>query len=142
MLKDTLTDEMKTAMRARDMQRLGVIRMMIAAIKNEEIDKGELSDEAAIAVIQSERKKMRDAVDQFKSAGRDDLVEEETAKLAVIEEFLPAEMSREEVEKVVDEVLASGANDFGKVMGQVMGRLKGQADGKLVQAVVKEKLNS
>jgi len=141
MLKDTLTEEMKTAMKARAAERLGVIRMMLAAIKNAEIDKGELDDDATIAVLKSERKKMRDAIDQFKSAGRDELVAEETEKLKVMEEFLPEEMSREEIEKIVSQVITEAEDkNFGKIMGQAMAKTKGQADGNLVQEVVKEKL--
>lgn len=141
MLKDTLTEEMKAAMKARAMERLGVIRMLLSAIKNSEIDNGDLSDDQMIAVVKSERKKMRDAIEQFSNAGREDLVSQEESKLAVVEEFLPEEMSTDAIATIVDEVLAGGETDFGKVMGQVMGRVNGQADGKVVQEIVKQKLS-
>lgn len=141
MLKQKLTDDMKSAMKAREMTRLGTIRMMLAAIKNVEIDKGELDDEGVIAVLKSERKKMRDALEQFEAAGRSETVEEEKTKIAVVEAYLPEEMNREEIEKIVDEVIADGGDDFGKVMGKVMAKVRGQADGRMVQEIVKEKLD-
>lgn len=141
MLKAKLTEEMKNAMRARDSLRLGMIRMLLSAIKNVEIDKGEQTDEQIVGILKTERKKMRDGIEQFEKAGRAETVIEEKSKLLVLEEFLPAEMDRGEIEKIVDEVISQSQDQsFGKIMGQVVAKTKGQADGRLVQEVVKEKL--
>lgn len=140
MLKAKIMDQMKEAMRARAQLRLDTLRYMLSEIKNAEIDaKVELDDNAVVAVLQKEVKKRKDGIEQMDAAGRD--ASEEKEKLAIIREFLPEEMSREAIEKIVDEVMAESSDrDFGKIMGMVMGKTKGQADGKLVGEVVRAKL--
>jgi uncharacterized protein YqeY len=134
-------EEMKTAMKARDVDRLGVLRYMISEIKNKEIDaKRELIDEEVIDLLRTEVKRRQEAIAQYESGGRADLVTKERAELAVIEGFLPQLMSREAVEAVVSEIVASGLTDFGQVMRAAMEQLKGKADGKLVSQVVKQLL--
>lgn len=141
MLRENIQEQMKQAMRDRDQVRLEAIRFLWSEIKNVEIDaKHELSDEEILEVAGREVKKRRDVIDQMKSGGREELVGEEEAKLKVIMEFMPEQMSREEIEKIVGEVVSGGAADFGAVMKEVMPRVKGKADGKLVSEVVKTKL--
>jgi uncharacterized protein YqeY len=143
MLRAEISDQMKQAMKDRDQVKLSALRFLWSEIRNAEIDaKVELDDEAVLAVISREVKKRKEAVDQMKSVGREELASEEEAKLAVMTEFLPEQMSREEIEVIVDDIVASGAGDFGAVMGQVMAKVKGKADGKLVGEVVKTKMAS
>jgi len=140
MLRDKLTDQMKQAMKAKDVLRLSALRYLMSLVKNKEIDKkSELTDEEVMGLVKTEVKKRREAVEQFKKGGRDDLVAEEEEKIKVLEEFLPEQMSREEIEKVVEKVRGD-VDDFGQVMGKVMNEVKGKADGKLVSEVVKNKL--
>lgn len=139
MLRTQLMDEMKSAMKARDADRLGVLRFMISEIKNKEIDtKRELIDEEVIDLLRREVKRRQEAIAQYESGGRDDLVTRERAELSVILAFLPQLMSKEEVETIVREIMAEGVTDFGQIMRASMERLKGKADGSLVSQVVKE----
>jgi uncharacterized protein YqeY len=132
---------MKEAMRSKNTMRLEAIRYVWSEIRYQEIDKkSDLSDEEIVTLMQREVKKRNEAIEQMKNAGRTEMVSDEENKLNVIKEFMPEMMSKEEIAKVVDEVVAAGATDFGRVMGQVMGRVKGKADGGLVNQVVKEKL--
>ena len=140
-LKDQITDQMKTAMKAREMDKLGALRFLLSEIKKAEIDnKGDLDDVAILAVVKRERKKVKDSIKQFVDAGRAELAENEQINLVVLEQFLPEEMGADEITKIVDEVIAGGADNFGAVMGQVMAKTKGQADGVLVKKLVEEKL--
>ena len=140
MLRDDVMNQMKQAMKEKNAVRLSAIRYLWSEIKNAEIDsKVELDDEAIHAVVMKEVKKRKDGIAQLQEAGRD--VAEEVAKLEVLEEFLPEMMSEDDIKKAIDEVVSSGADQFGAVMGQVMSKLKGKADGSLVQKLVKEKLS-
>jgi hypothetical protein len=144
-LREQLTDEMKTAMKAKDEPRLSCIRLVRSAVKNREIDqKKELDDAAIIEVISSLLKQRRESIRMFGEAGRHDLVEKEERELAVLLEFLPSQLSRQEivdlVARVIDECGAQGAKDMGRVMKGLMPHVSGRADGKLVSEVVKELL--
>lgn len=147
-LKDQLVDDMKQAMKSKDTVKLGVIRFLRSEIKNFEIDNGEQDDKGVIKIITSQTKKIRDALTDFRSAGRDDLVSEEEAKVAILESYLPQQMSdedlREIVSKIVDETEARegalGYKNIGKLIGAVVKAVDGKADGGRVSAMVKEKL--
>lgn len=141
MIRKTISDQLKQAMLEKDKPKLASLRYVWSLIKNAEIDKkSELNDEEIVKLVGSEVKIRKEAIEQFKGAGRDDLVSEEGEKLKVLEALLPEMMGRDEVEKLVDNVVSSGKEDFGEVMKKVMGKLKGKAEGKLVAEVVREKL--
>ncbi|MBQ1941365.1 MAG: GatB/YqeY domain-containing protein [Anaerovibrio sp.] len=145
-IKDTLTNDMKEAMKAKEKDRLAVIRMVRGAIKQIEIDsKKELDDEAVIGVISKEVKMRKDSVEEFKKGGREDLVAKTEAEIAVLMPYLPQQLSEDEirslVQAAVEQVGASSPKDMGKVMGVLMPKVKGRADGKLVNTIVKEALN-
>lgn len=145
-LRERLRDDLKDAMRARDATRRGTIRLVEAAIKNAEIEKrgGELSEQDIQAILQRQVKQRQDSIEQYEQAGRSDLADVERAEIAVIEAYLPQQMSRAEIEAAAREAIqktgASGPSDRGKVMGQLMPQLRGQADGAIVNAVVSELL--
>ena len=146
-LKDKLTADMKDAMKARDAGklRLSVIRLVRGAIRQQEIDgQKELSDEDVLGVSSKEVKQRRDSIEDFQKGGRDDLVAEAEAEIAVLMEYLPQQLSEDEVRSLVKEAIAvSGAaspKDMGKVMKELMPKVKGRADGKLVNGIVKELL--
>ncbi|RMF58262.1 MAG: GatB/YqeY domain-containing protein [Calditrichaeota bacterium] len=146
-LEKRLMDDMKEALKAGDKLRLETIRSLRAQIKNAQIAAGkELSEEELIQVLMSAAKKRKESIEQFKAVGREDRAEEESRELEIIESYLPKQMTAEEiqalVEQVITEVGASSPKDLGKVMGAIMPRVKGKADGKLVQQIVREKLNS
>ncbi len=141
-LRQTLTDQMKTAMKARDQVRLDTIRFVLSQIKNQEIDlKREMNDEEVLKLLKKEVKNRQEAIEQFRQGGRDTIVDEELAKVEIIQEFLPAEMSDQELRAIVEKVvgLAEGKN-FGKIMSAVMAEVQGQADGGRVSKTVKEVL--
>ena len=138
---------MKDAMKAKDTgkQRLSVIRLVRGAIRQLEIDgKKELQDEDVLGVISKEVKQRRDSIEDFKKGGRDDLVAAAEAEIAILMEYLPQQLSEDEVQNLVKEAIAaSGAaspKDMGKVMKELMPKVKGRADGKLVNEIVKELL--
>jgi uncharacterized protein YqeY len=141
-LKTQLTEDMKNAMRARDMVRLNVIRFLLSELKNWEIDNGEQDDAGVQKVIAREVKKVKDAIVDFQKAGREDIVEEENVKIAIMEEYLPKQMTDEDLLKIVHEVVASSEQkDFGNLMKAVMAKVQGQADGSRVSAMVKQALS-
>ncbi len=148
MTKQDLQSELKQAMLAKDSVKTSVLRMVISAIGYAEIQKGgagyEATDEDVMAVIQKEAKQHKDSIEQFKNAGRNELVEKEEVELKILEQYLPAQMDETEVRKlVVDAIAKSGATsaaDMGKVMGVLMPQVKGKADGGLVSRVVREEL--
>jgi uncharacterized protein YqeY len=144
-LKTQLTDDMKTAMKAGEKERLGVIRLINAAIKQKEVDERiELDDAQVLAVLEKMVKQRRDSVSQFDAAGREDLAGIERAEIAVIEHYLPAKLSEAEIEDVVDGAIrdsgATGPADMGKLMGVLKPRLAGKADMGDVSAIVKRRL--
>ncbi len=144
-LKEQITEDMKNAMRAKDTSRLGTIRLLLAAMKQKEVDERvELDDAAVIAIVEKLIKQRKDSISQFQAANRDDLVAIENAELVVLQAYMPAQMSEAEVAavvaKVVAEVGASGPQDMGKVMGVVKPQLAGKADMGIVSAQVKAAL--
>src|SRR5882757_7668747 len=144
-LKDQITEDMKTAMRAKDAARLLTIRGLLAACKQREVDERVVLDDAAvIAIIDKLIKQRRDSITQFTAGNRPDLVEKETAELTVLEGYLPQRLSAEEVAaevaKIVASVGATGPGDMGKVMGAVKAQLAGKADMGMVSAAVKQAL--
>ena len=141
MLRTELTEKLKAAMKAQDKIRLEALRYVLALVKNAEIDKhAELTDEELVKLVASEVKKRKEAIEQIRGGGREELAVEEEAKVKVLQEFLPEQMSDAEVEKMVGEVIAAGTGDFGGVMKAVMGEVAGRADGKLVAEIVKRRL--
>ncbi|MGZ4122289.1 MAG: GatB/YqeY domain-containing protein [Tumebacillaceae bacterium] len=144
-LTERLADDMKQAMKDKAKVRLSVIRMVRTSIKNAEIDqKTTLSDDEVIAVLNRELKQRRDSLQAFESAGRQDLVEEVKQEIEVLIDYLPAQMSEDEVRAIVKEVVAetgaTGKADMGKVMSALMPKVKGRADGKLVNTIVSQEL--
>lgn len=144
-IKDRVTDAMKDAMRAKDKERLGAIRLIQAAFKQKEVDERvEITDELALQILDKMVKQRRDSIQQFAAANRDDLVAVEKYELTVIQEFMPAALSADEVQKIVkDAVQASGAQsakDMGKVMGILKPQLQGRADMGEVSKLIKELL--
>jgi uncharacterized protein YqeY len=144
--KKTLNDALKEAMKAKDNVRRDVIRMTLSAVKQVEVDsQKDLSPQEINAILQKEAKNRRETIEEFRKAGRDEVVAEEQAKLEVLESFMPRQLGYDEIKSIASEIVAqTGATttkDTGKVMGPLMARLQGQADGKVVQQVVKELLN-
>ena len=144
-LKDRISEDMKTAMRAKDAPRLLTIRGLMAAMKQREVDERITLDDAGIvAILDKLVKQRKDSIDQFTKGNRPDLVEKESAELAVLESYLPQRMGQEqiaaEVAKIVAELGASGPGDMGKVMAAVKARLAGKADMGQVSAAVKAAL--
>lgn len=144
-LKDQITEDMKSAMRAKEADRLGTIRLLLAAIKQKEVDERvTLDDVAVVAVVDKLIKQRKDSIAQFTQAGRTDLADKESAELVVLEGYLPARMSEQEVAaevaSIVAELGAAGPGDMGKVMGAVKQRLAGKADMGVVSAAVKQAL--
>ena len=146
MLIQKITDDLKIAMKSGDHARVEALRFILAGLKGAEKDKfakdpnAVLTDEEAVAVLQKEVKRRRESIDLFKKGNRADLVEKEEADLRVIAEYVPKELSPEEVEKVVDELYAKGFSDFNTLMRESMKELKGRVDGKLVGEIVKKKI--
>ena len=143
-LKEQLTEDMKTAMKAKEAgkQRLGVIRLVRGAVRQMEIDgKKELDDAGVLAVLSKEVKQRRDSIEEFRKGGREDLVKRNEEEIAILMEYLPQQLSEDEVRSLVKEaVTASGASsqkDMGKVMKLLMPKVKGRADGKLVNDLVR-----
>ncbi|WP_421658349.1 GatB/YqeY domain-containing protein [Leptothermofonsia sp. ETS-13] len=148
-LKDQITEDIKTAMKAGDKIRLETVRSIKKALLEKEVavrPEGQetLTEAQEIEVLGQLAKQRRDSIAQYQQAGRTDLADQEAQELAILEEYLPKQMSDEEVSQVIDEIIAqvgaSSAKDIGKVMGPAMQQLRGKADGKKVQEIVKAKL--
>ncbi len=145
-LKQKLNDDLKQAMRDRDKVKLSVIRLTMAAIKNTEIARQTVLEDADIlGIIAKEVRQHKESIEAFKQGKRDDLVAQEEAEMAILNEYLPKQMTREEVmaeaRQVIDEVGAQGIRDKGKVMPQLIAKLKGKADGREINEVVTELLS-
>jgi len=160
MLKKTIEDEMKNAMKAKEEVKLGTLRMLISVVRNREIEKraklvksgaqgdvnvlGQLTDDEVLDAIRSEVKKRKDAITEYEKAGRPELAEKEAAELVFLQAYLPAELGDGEVERVVQEVIIALGDatikDFGRVMGEATARLKGSASGDRIGAMVKKHL--
>ena len=144
-LKDQITEDMKTAMRAKDMERLGTIRLLQAAMKQKEVDERiTLGNAEVVAIVDKLIKQRKDSIAAFEGAGRQDLADKEKAEMVVLQVYLPARLSAEEVatevRAIVAEMGAKGPGDMGKVMGAVKAKLAGKADMGEVSAAVKAAL--
>ena len=150
-LKDQITDDMKTAMRAKDSARLSTIRMLLAAVKQREVDERiELDDAAVVAIVDKSIKQRKDSIAAFQSAGRTDLVDKESAELRVLQGYLPVRLSLDEVQSTVADIVAAlatelgrpiGPGDMGKVMAAAKTQLAGKAEMGAVSAAVKAVLS-
>jgi hypothetical protein len=153
-LKEKLTEDLKIAMKSGDANAVGVLRLLISALNNKAIEKrgrgqtlpagrqgDELNDEEVMQVLLTEAKKRRESMEVFTKGGRTDLADKEKSELGILQRYLPKQLGREEVEKIVNEIVEkAGTKDIGPVMKAVMAELKGRADSALVSALVKEKL--
>ena len=150
MLKDTIQEDLKTAMIAKDELALSTIRMLKSALQYFEIQKGgagySATDEDVLEVVSKEIKKRRESIEAYKNAGRTESAEKETTEMNILQKYLPEQMSEDEVRKLIDEAIvktgATQMSDMGKVMGMLSAQTKGKADGSLVSSIVKEKLTS
>lgn len=144
-LKQQITEDMKTAMRGGDKPRLGVIRLMLAAIKQREVDERiELDDAQVLAVLEKMMKQRKDSVSQYSAAGREDLADVERAEMTVIESYLPAKLGEAEIDALIaaaiQEAGASSPRDMGKVVAAVKDKAAGRADMGMVSARIKSRL--
>jgi hypothetical protein len=146
-LKDRINEDMKAAMRAKDAARLSAIRMLLAAIKQKEVDERIVADDAAvIAIVEKLIKQRRDSIEQFGKAGRTDLVDKEKAELDLLSGYLPQQLSEDELNAAIDAAIAeagaTGPQAMGKVMGLLKPRIAGRADMGRASALVKRKLGA
>ncbi|GEK90648.1 GatB/YqeY domain-containing protein [Alkalibacterium kapii] len=143
---DQLNQDMINAMKQKDKEKLSTVRMLKSALQTEQINKGEeLTEEEELTILAREKKQRMESLNEFKAAGRDDLVLKLEKELFVVNGYLPEQLSEEEVRAIVQETIsktqASSMQDMGKVMGALMPKVKGKADGSLVSSIVKEELN-
>lgn len=150
---DKIQTDLIEALKAREELRVSVLRLLIAELKNQKISKmRELTDEDFVEVVRHEIKGRKESIEAYQKGGRQDLVDKETAELKILEEYMPEQMSVEELKKIVEATVAevgvaglpagkAGMKDFGKVMGAVMGKVKGKTDGNAVSAVVRQVLS-
>jgi uncharacterized protein len=146
-IKNKISDDVKTAMRSKDKERLAALRLIQAAFKQKEVDERiELNDEQIIVILDKMAKQHRDSIEQFTKANRDDLVEIEQFELGIIEAYLPAKLSDDEINSLIETAISkSGAEsikDMGKVMGLLKGELQGRADMGKVSGLIKARLNT
>jgi uncharacterized protein len=146
-LKQRLSDEMREAMKGREKLRLGTLRLLLASVKNREVElRHDLDDEEFVEIANREAKRRREAIEAYEKAGREDRASTEREELAVIQTYLPAALSPEEIDALVEEAVAatsaSAPGDMGKVMSAVMANVKGRADGRDVQARVRARLGA
>lgn len=140
-LQEQLMEDMKQAMRDKNTVKLGVVRLLRSEIQNYKIDHGDQDDEGVQKIIASQVKKMKDAVVDFKNAGRDDLVTEEVEKIAVMETYLPKQLSDTELDAIVTKVVSQTEDkNMGKLIGAVMKEVAGKADGTRVSTLIRQKL--
>lgn len=148
-LKDQITEAIKAAMKSRDKLRLETVRSIKKTLLEKEVSvrptgQSELTEAQEIEVLVQQAKQRRDSIEQYRHAGRDDLADKEAQELAIIEEYLPQQLSDAQIETLIDQIVAevgaTSAKDMGKVMGPAMQQLKGKADGKKVQEWVKARL--
>lgn len=149
MTKQALQEELKQAMLARDELKTSVLRLLLSALNYYEIQKGgagyEATKEDVLAVLQKEAKQRKESIEQFKNAGRQELVDKETKELEILQKYLPEQMSEDEIREIVKETIreigTTAVADMGKVMGALMPKTKGKADGSIVSKIVKEELS-
>ena len=147
MLSQRIREDMKTAMKAGDKRRLGVIRLILAAIKQREVDERiELDDSQTLAVLDKMVKQRRDSIEQFEKAGRNELAEQESFEIEVLQAYMPEALGEEEIDAMIAEAIAgTGAaslRDMGKVMGQLKPKIQGRTDMGAVSALVKQRLGA
>jgi len=145
-LSTQIQDDVKAAMRSKDKERLGALRLITAAIKQKEVDERITLDDAGIlAILEKMVKQRRDSIEQFSRAGRDDLIAKEEFELGVIKAYMPEQMSESDISKLLDDIIAAtgaqGMKDMGKVMGELKPKVQGRADMGLVSKLVKSKLS-
>jgi len=145
-LKQQISDDMKAAMRARDMARLGAIRLLLAALKQREVDERiELSDADVIAIIEKMLKQRRDSIGQYEAAGRQELADVEKFEIRVLQTYMPQQLTEAEISTAIDAAIvatgAAGPQDMGKVMGELKPRLAGRADMGQVSGLIKTRLS-
>lgn len=145
MLLATIQNDLKTALKEKNELQVSTLRLLLAETHNRQIEKqAELTEEDIVAVLRKEAKKRQESVEAYEKGGRQELADKESKELLILSKYLPQEMSPQELEKIVKEVIgkvgAQGAGDFGKVMGGVMGKVKGQIDGAKVSEAVKKLL--
>lgn len=145
-LKSRLQESVKEAMRAKNKERLGTIRLIMAAIKQREVDERiELDDTQIISVLDKMLKQRRESITQFEAGNRPDLAEKEAAEITILSEFMPTPLSDAEIDQLIDDAVkstgAAGIKDMGKVMGLLQAKLKGRADMGAVSAKIKARLN-
>ena len=144
---DKINQDLVNAQKSKDTVTVSTLRLLLADVKNAQIEKGsELTDEEIINQIQRNTKNRKESIDAYNQANRSDLVKKETQELGVLQKYLPKQLSQDEIGKIVDEIIsesgASSAGDVGKVMGQVMAKVSNRADGSMVSEIVKNKLSS
>lgn len=145
-LLETITSDLKTAMKAGEKERVEVLRFVLSGIQSAQKEKGAeepgamLSDDEVVAILQKEAKRRKEAVELFKQGNREDLVAKENADLVIILGYLPKELSAAEIQKIVDDLKAQGTADFNALMRETMKVVKGRADGKTVGEVIKKSL--
>jgi uncharacterized protein YqeY len=145
-IKQRISDDVKNAMRSKDKERLATLRMIMAAIKQKEVDeRADLDDGQVLAVLDKMAKQHRDSIEQYQKAGRDDLVAKETSELELVTSYLPEQLSEEEIRQIIKETIeatgASSMQDMGKLMGQLKPRLQGRADMGKVSGLIKQSLS-
>lgn len=145
MLKEKISEDLKNAMLASDADTVSVLRMIIAAIKNKEVElrvkQKEVSDEDVAQILNTEAKKRRDAVELYKKGGRKDLADKEAAEIEIVKKYLPEQLSEKEIEKIINKYVKGATNkEFGPAMKELMKELKGKADASLISKLLKEKL--
>jgi len=146
-IKEKLTSDLKESLKSGDKAKLSVVRMLLSSIKNKEIDKrGELSEDEGLDVLSHAAKLRKESIEEFAKGGREDLVQKEKEELKVVENYLPEQLSEDKLKEIAKlailEVSATSAKDIGKVMKILMPRLKGKADGKIVNKIVQQALES
>lgn len=146
-LKERIQDDMKNAMRAKEKARLATIRLVLAAIKQKEVDEQiSLGDDQVLAVLEKMVKQRRDSINQYEDAGRQELADVEKAEITILQEYLPEQMDAAELESIITEIIngvsAGGPQDMGKVMGALKPRIQGRADMGQASQLVKTKLSA
>jgi uncharacterized protein YqeY len=142
-LKTTISDDMKTAMRAKDKERLGVIRLILAAIKQQEVDTRTAMDDAAVlAVLDKMLKQRRDSISQYEAAGRDDLAQKEQFEVGVIQQYMPEALSEADLEHLITDAIATSGAQTMKDMGKIMNELRPKVQGRADMAQVSQKVKA
>ena len=146
-ISDKIENDLKEALKSGDRSKVSILRMVKAAVKNKEIEKGSpLNDDEVLGILRSFVKKANESIEQFSKAGRTELAEKEKTELGIIRDYLPRQIGEDEIRRIISDVVsgigAAGPKDMGRVMKAVMEKTKGQADGKIVNSLVKEILES